>query len=177
MRLTEIAGKTIESYFNKKNFKLDTSTKKKYSGKKGCFVTIYSSDGNLRGCIGCLFSDKPLWKSVQENSISSAFKDPRFFPLSKKELKDIKIEVSVLTTPKKLFFKNKGELLNKINKKMGLILKQGFNSATFLPQVWKQIPNKISFLEHLTEKAGLEKNSWQDSNTQLWFYQVYSEKD
>jgi AmmeMemoRadiSam system protein A len=111
-----------------------------------------------------------LWKDVVENAVNAGFSDFRFFPLNKSELKKIKIEVSVLTEPKKLEFKNEKELLEKLNKSMGVILKKGFYTSTFLPQVWEELPNKIEFLEHLSLKAGLNKDAWK--NAEIFYYNV-----
>ena len=107
-----------------------------------------------------------------ENAIHAAFDDYRFSPLSKNELSKIKIEISVLSIPRKIEFKNEKELLGKIDNKMGIIVKKGFNSATFLPQVWEQISDPKSFLEHLSIKAGLEKDAWKNSD--IYFYRVKS---
>ncbi len=174
LTLCEIARKTIEENFNNKKFILDERTKKKFSEHKACFVTL-SINGELRGCVGCLETNQELWKNVQENAISAAFNDYRFMQLTKKEMDKIKIEVSVLTKPKRIRFNDKDDLLNKINNKMGIILKGNPGSATFLPQVWKQIPNKIKFLEHLSLKAGLDKDAWKDG--EIWCYSVNIEEE
>ncbi len=174
MNLSQLARKTIEAYFQNKNFKPDEKYKEKYKEKKASFVTL-TKNNKLRGCIGSLFSIRQLYKDVQENAINSAFHDSRFSPLEKQELKKIKIEVSILSKPKKLKFKTPEELLKKINNKMGIILKKGFHNATFLPQVWKQIPDKIEFLEHLSLKTGLNKNTWRDA--EIWCYGINTEKE
>jgi len=148
--------------------------KKKYSAKQACFVTL-TKKGELRGCIGSLYAKQELWKDVIENSINAGFKDTRFLPLRKGELPDIKIEISVLSIPKKLEFRNPEELLKKINSNYGIILQKRMNSATFLPQVWDELPDKINFLEHLSLKAGLNKDAWKTS--ELWYYTVNSEKE
>ena len=136
-----------------------------------------TKNNNLRGCIGSLYASQPLWKEVQENALRAAFQDPRFFPLTKNELNEIKIEVSVLSEPKKLPFKDENDLLKKINKNMGIIIKKNFKSATFLPQVWEQLPDKKEFLEHLCLKAGLNKDDWKSKNTEILYYFVESEKE
>ncbi len=169
MNLTQLARKTIEFYFNNKKFEPDKKTKQKLKDKKACFVTL-TNKGNLRGCIGCVEAEQELWKQVQENIINAAFYDTRFSGLTKKELKKIKIEVSVLSEPKKLEYKTEKDLLKKINNKMGIILKKNPCSSTFLPQVWKQIPDKKEFLEHLSLKAGLDKDAWKTA--EIWGYGV-----
>ena len=176
LTLCRLARKTIEAYINGEKFEPDKATKEKYKEKKACFVTL-SINGRLRGCVGCLEAKKELWKNVQENAIHAAFHDPRFMPLTKDELKEIKIEVSVLNVAKKLKFENEKDLLDKIDTNMGIILKRNFNSATFLPQVWEEIPDKIDFLECLSRKAGLDKNAWKQPSTELWYYTVEVEEE
>ena len=174
MNLSQLARKTLEVYFQNKDFEPDEETKNKYKQKLTCFITLTKSK-KLRGCVGFLVAAKELYKDVQKNTINSAFHDSRFPPLKKPELKEIKIEVSVLSKPKKIEFKKPKELLKKINNKMGIILKKGFYSATFLPQVWEQIPDKTEFLEHLSLKTGLDKNTWK--NSEIWYYNVEDEKE
>lgn len=176
LTLTQLARKTLEIYFEKRNFNPDLATRRKFSEKKACFVTL-TENGNLRGCIGSLYPRKELWKEVQQNAINSAVSDQRFFPMKKEELNKIKIEVSVLSKPKKLEYKNTDDLLRKINSKMGIILQMKGYSATFLPQVWEQIPDKTKFLEHLSEKAGLDKDSWKNPETEIWHYTANVEEE
>ena len=175
MKLPQLARKTLEFYFENKNFIPDEDIKERYDEKRACFVTL-TKKGNLRGCIGSLHAVQELWKDVQHNAIYAAFHDSRFFLLTKEELKEIKIEVSILSDPKKIFFKNEKDILNKIDNKMGLILKKGIFSSTFLPQVWEQIPDKIQFLENLSLKAGLSRDSWKTSEISYYTVSVEEEK-
>lgn len=133
---------------------------KKLKEMKGCFVTLTMHTA-LRGCIGHLLPIQPLYKDVIENAVNAAFKDPRFPPMVKKELEDIHIEISVLEIPKKLNYKDEKDLVEKLTKaKPGVILKKGFHQATFLPQVWEDLPNPEEFLTHLSMKAGLPPFEW-----------------
>jgi len=127
--------------------------------KNGTFVTL-KKNGDLRGCIGYIFPQNKIYIDIIDNSINAAFKDPRFNPLQKKELNEIDLEISILTQPKELYYENTEDLLNKLDSSMGIILKKNFRSATFLPQVWEQLPDKIDFLSHLAHKAGLSVNDW-----------------
>jgi len=137
-----------------------------------CFVTLKKGK-ELRGCIGTLDAHRPLFQDVVENSLASAFGDPRFYPLTREELKEVKISISVLTQPKDFPVKNHEDLLVKLKKgEHGLILKQGFAQATFLPAVWEQLPDKIMFLEHLSMKAGLPPDGWKDPNTKFLVYEA-----
>jgi uncharacterized protein len=74
-----------------------------------------------------------------------------------------------------LEYKDSKDLLNKIDKNMGIILKKGFHSATFLPQVWEQINDKEEFLEELSIKAGLNLDDWK--NSEFYFYRVEKFKE
>ena len=172
LKLTEIARKTLEAYINDENFELDEETEDFYNEEKACFVTLNLGE-NLRGCIGCLDAEgKSLWKCVQDNTINAGFKDPRFPPLGREELDKVEIEVSVLTKPEKINFSDSGDLLNQIDQEMGLILKKGSRSSTFLPQVWEQIDNKINFLQYLCVKAGLDKDEWKSKDIEIFYYGV-----
>jgi AmmeMemoRadiSam system protein A len=136
------------------------SVPKKLLEKKACFVTLTTS-GELRGCIGHLAAIQPLYLDIIENAFSAAFSDPRFPALSKKEFSKIKIEVSVLTSPEELNFSGPSDLLKKlVPKKDGLIITKGQRSATFLPSVWEELPEKEDFLSHLCMKAGLDAKEW-----------------
>lgn len=172
--LLKLSREAIESELNNKKLKISENIKKEYSKKKASFVTL-TENGGLRGCIGSLYPRQELYKDVAENAIHAAFDDPRFSSLSQNEFSKIKIEISVLSIPEKINFKDENELLKKINKSMGIILEKGNNSATFLPQVWEQIFNKIDFLEQLSMKAGLNKNAWK--NSEIYFYKVESVKE
>ena len=171
MKLTELARKTIEAYFKGKKFEAPGEVKKKYEKKGGSFVTLTEKKtGDLRGCIGTLEAVQPLYTDIMANALNAAFRDPRFFPLVENELGKINIEVSILSEAKKLKCKDQKDLLKKLNHQMGIILKKGYASATFLPQVWEQIPDKKDFLEHLSIKAGLGKDAWKTAD--IWTYEV-----
>jgi len=172
--LLKLARRAIESELNNEKLEVNKEIKEKYSEKGASFVTL--TEGKmLRGCIGSLYPHKELYKDVIENAKHAAFDDYRFPQLKKNELSKIKIEISVLSIPKKLEFKDEKELLKKIDKDMGIILKRGFNSATFLPQVWEELPEKIDFLENLCAKAGIGKDLWKSS--EIYFYKVEKVKE
>jgi AmmeMemoRadiSam system protein A len=174
LKLTKLARKTLEEHFKGKEFIPDEHTKDIYKEKQACFVTL-TVNGNLRGCIGSLIPQKELWKDVQENAVNAAIHDFRFPKLTGEELGKIKIEISVLSLPKKINPVNERDLLMRINSDKGFILRKGMNSATFLPQVWEQIPDKIEFLEQLSLKAGLNRNAWKSA--EIWSYTVNAEKE
>lgn len=143
-----------------------------FESRRGTFVTLKIND-QLRGCIGNLVPEKPLIQGVKDNAVNAAFNDPRFAPLSKEEFARIQIEVSLLTEPMPLEYRDAQELLEKIRPDVdGLIISKGPYSATFLPQVWEQLPDKKSFLSNLCMKAGLPADEWKKGNLQVYTYQV-----
>lgn len=148
-------------------------------GNRGCFVTLHKH-GQLRGCIGTIEPTCPLVECVEKNAKNAAFRDPRFPRLSAKELSDIDIEVSVLSVPERLDFKDGDDLKRQLRPNVhGVILSRGMHSSTFLPQVWEQLPDKELFLEHLCLKGGMPTTAWKDPSTNVEVYQaeVYGEKD
>lgn len=140
--------------------------------KRGCFVTLHKN-GVLRGCIGIIEPIKPLVSAVEENALNAAFRDPRFPPLKKDELSAIDIEISVLTIPKVLEHKDYEDLKKKLKPYVhGVIVSRGYLGATFLPQVWEQLPDKEVFLEHLCQKGGMEKTAWKNKETVIKVYEA-----
>ncbi len=165
--LLKLARDAIESKIYDREFYVNEEIKKKFSKKQSCFVTL-TEDNMLRGCIGSLYANQELWKDVVDNAIHAGFHDYRFSGLRESELDKIKIEVSVLSIPKKLGVGL--DVFDKIDNKMGVILEKAGSSSTFLPQVWEQIPDKTKFLEQLSMKAGLDKDAWKTAK--ISFYRV-----
>lgn len=125
-----------------------------------CFVTL-KADGDLRGCIGTLSAHRSLGADLLENGVSAAIRDPRFPPLTGDELPDVEIEVSILSAPEPLLYRDGEDLLHRLRPGVhGVILTQNGHRATFLPQVWEQLPNPRDFLDHLCRKAGLTGSCW-----------------
>ena len=123
------------------------------------FVTL-TKDGELRGCIGSLEARRPLGADVAENAVAAAFRDPRFTPMTREEWPRIRVEVSLLSAPKPLRFADEADLLSQIRVgEDGLILECDGRRATFLPQVWESIPEKVLFLRELLRKAGLPSDT------------------
>ena len=168
--LLKLARESIKSRLEKKELKIDEKIKQKYKEKKACFVTL-TLNGELRGCIGSLTARQELWKDVVENAINASFLDSRFYPLTKEEFAQIKIEISILTIPKEIKYKNERDLKKKILKK-GVILKKNFYSATYLPQVWERLPKEKDFLDSLCLKAGLPPEAWKKEKLNIWIYDV-----
>jgi hypothetical protein len=144
----------------------------KLSAAKACFVTL-TENGVLRGCIGNLEPQESLYQAVADNARNAATRDPRFQPVRPEEVSKIKIEISVLTEPQPLSFSSPEDLLNKLQPgEDGVVLRLGPNGATFLPQVWEQLPDKVEFLNHLAEKAGCAPNDWRGRNVSVSIYHV-----
>ena len=117
--------------------------------------------GPLRGCIGTLQAHRPLREDVEANAVAAATRDPRFPPLSRAELEDAIVEVSVLSAPTALPVADEAELLARLRPGVdGVILSDAGHRATFLPQVWEQLPDPADFLAHLRRKAGLPAGHW-----------------
>lgn len=136
------------------------------------FVTL-TVDDNLRGCIGALEAYQPLAEDVREHAVAAALQDPRFPPVGDAELNRIRLEVSRLTAPHPLEYSTSEDLLKKLHPHVdGVILKDGFRRATFLPQVWEKIPNPAEFLSHLCQKMGARPNLWREAKVQVHVYQV-----
>jgi AmmeMemoRadiSam system protein A len=150
-----------------------------FTEKRGCFVTLHAN-GRLRGCIGIIEPIKSLIAAVKENALHAGFHDPRFSPVTLREMKNITIEISILTKPEPLNFQNADALKKQLKPGVhGVILTHGHHRATFLPQVWEQLPGTEDFLGHLCQKAGMEKTCWKDAKTAVEVYEVsvFSEKD
>ncbi len=142
-----------------------------YRDDGASFVTLHLN-GNLRGCIGSLVAHQPLIEDVRDNAVSAAFKDPRFPPLSAREFPDVHIEVSVLTAPEAMQFTDETDALSQLQPKIdGVIFTSGQHKATFLPQVWEQLPTPEYFMAHLKQKAGLPAAFW-SADVKLERYRV-----
>jgi|SRR5918995_388733 AmmeMemoRadiSam system protein A len=137
------------------------------------FVTI-TLHGQLRGCIGALEAYQPLAEDVRAHAVAAALKDPRFPSVGEEELSWIQIEISRLTRPIPLEYKNANDLLSKLRPHLdGVILRDdSYHRATFLPQVWEKIPEPAEFLNNLCYKMGLETDIWRRKHFQVLTYQV-----
>ncbi|WP_300672901.1 AmmeMemoRadiSam system protein A [Desulfoluna sp.] len=148
------------------------STDPSLEEKQATFVTL-KRQGKLRGCIGTLLPVTTLRNSVKDNTFAAAFRDPRFNAVQSGEFDEIEIEISLLTSPAPLAFDSPKALLMNLRTGLdGVIIKKGGASATFLPQVWEQIPNPETFLSQLCLKAGLSKQAWQEPGLDVFTYQV-----
>lgn len=137
------------------------------------FVTLTMRGDILRGCIGTLIARRSLINDVRANALAAAFEDPRFSPLTQEELPRIRVEVSVLTKPQPLDYEGPQDLVQRLRPDVdGVVIEHGWHRATFLPQVWEQLPTPEEFLSHLCYKAGLPANIWQEGRLKVSIYQV-----
>lgn len=176
LALVKLAKKTIADHLGVLQEKQEDETenldKEALEQKRGVFVTLHRR-GQLRGCIGYLDAREPLVDAVKHNAVNAAFHDPRFSPLGSSELSDIEIEVSVLTEPKELEYGDWKDLLEKVKPGVdGVIIRYGLLSATFLPQVWEQLPEREYFLGQLCLKAGLPADAWKKRKIEVLTYRV-----
>ncbi len=178
-QLLKIARITLESYFNNNNNNNNNKTPvikendKVLQQKLGAFVTL-KTHGQLRGCIGCFNPDKPLYQVVQEKVVDAAINDPRFYPVDVDELKNLSIEISVLSPNIKVDDWKKIKLGTH-----GVVIKKGSQGGTFLPQVATETGWDLeTFLSNLcSHKAGLPANSYKDPKANIYVFtaQVFGE--
>lgn len=140
------------------------------------FVTL-REHGNLRGCIGTIEAYRPLGRDVAEHAVDAAVRDPRFMPVSADEFAQLNIEVSVLSKPEPMRVGSRTALEHALRPGVdGLILDDWHgHRATFLPQVWQELPNSHDFVAHLLRKAGLSpRYDWQDGSVECSRYTVHA---
>jgi len=123
---------------------------------KACFVTL-KLDGKLRGCIGSIVPTKSFFDDLVSNAKSSAFSDNRFEPLTKEEFEKVEVELSLLSIPEEVIYDSFKDLKSKLRSFIhGVIVSFNGKRATFLPQVWNELPDEETFLAHLLVKANIE---------------------
>jgi hypothetical protein len=174
-RLLEIARKSIETYLETGK-KLELSESDPLLLKElGAFVTLHER-GELRGCIGNLIGNEPLYLGVRDMAVESALRDPRFLPLELSELPKVEIEISVLSPMKRINSVEEIKLGTH-----GVLVRRGFQSGVYLPQVATETGwTKEEFLSSLcAHKAGLSADAWKDKATEIYIFsaEVFSEKE
>ncbi len=164
--LLTLARKALEYYFKGEPFTPPAPPLeyKNLYEKRGAFVTL-TKKGRLRGCIGSLEGDKPLYQLIPELALSSAFQDPRFQPLSVEELPEIKIEISILSP----LYPGRPEEVEV--GKHGIYIVKGFNRGVLLPQVATEYNlTREEFLRQGCLKAGLPEDCYKDPKTKLYLF-------
>jgi AmmeMemoRadiSam system protein A len=171
--LLKYARTVLASQFDK-TIQVSIPADPAFDNLRGIFVTLKQA-GNLRGCIGNIEPVRSIREGVAANVVSAAFHDTRFAPLSQGELERVHISISVLTEPEPLLYNDPDELCTRLHKGVdGVILRCGHSSATFLPQVWEQLPEARLFLSHLSLKAGMSEDGWKSEDIDISTYQVQS---
>lgn len=136
-----------------------------------CFVTLHKA-GRLRGCIGCLTPQGPLCEALPRFARLAAFDDPRFSPLAESELSNLSVSISLLGPLVPLEVTGRAELLATLRPGLdGLWLTGGGRKATFLPAVWRELPEPEVFLDNLLRKGGWPAGGW-PAQMSVWRYRV-----
>jgi uncharacterized protein len=160
-----VRGKTVP--------RLDESQLSETLRAEGASFITLTIKGNLRGCIGALEPYQSLAEDVREHAVAAAMEDYRFPQVQERELAEIHIEISRLTIPTSLEYTGADDLPGKLYPgKDGVILRDGFRRATFLPQVWEKIPKTEEFLANLCLKMGASPDAWRRKHLDVLVYQV-----
>jgi AmmeMemoRadiSam system protein B/AmmeMemoRadiSam system protein A len=164
--LLKIARQSMETYVKTGKVADISSRDARLNEIQGAFVTI-RKHGALRGCIGNIIGQEPLYETVRDMAVAAASQDPRFNPLTASELKDVDIEISVLSQPRRV--KDASEIQMGRD---GVIVSEGGHQGVFLPQVADETGwSKEEFLSQLcSQKAGLPPDAWKDPNTALYVF-------
>lgn len=179
--LLELARDAIQNYLETgKKINPPEDTSGVMSEKRGVFVTL-NKNGDLRGCIGRPLPTEPLANAVIDSAINAATQDPRFTPLQKDELKNITVEVSVLTVPEKIEVDTPSDYPDKVEVgKDGLIVNYMGNSGLLLPQVpVEQGWDAEEFISQTCVKAGISSDSWLEKDVEIECFnaQIFKEKE
>lgn len=141
------------------------------------FITL-TKNGHLRGCIGTMEPYQPLIADVQEHAVAAALSDYRFPKVTQDELGQIRIEISRLTPLKRLPYKETEELVKALRIGVdGVLIRNEGRRATFLPQVWEQLPQPDQFLSQLCLKMGAPADLWKTKSMEVFTYQVEKFKE
>ena len=169
--LLKIARETIQAKLENRNPEIQEIRSSILEEKRGIFVTL-KKKGELRGCIGYIFPISPIKEAVQKMALASAFEDPRFPPLTKEELPDVTIEISILSPLKKIKSIEEFEIGTH-----GIYLVKEPYSAVFLPQVApEQGWDRETTLKYLSLKAGLPTDGWKKSTLYIFTAEVFEEE-
>lgn len=178
----KLARKTIETFLSEgrvpRSQESGAGLPPVFGENRGVFVTL-TEQGLLRGCIGHPYPDSTLKDAILDSAISAATRDPRFPPVEEDELKNIVVEVTILTQPEKINASPK-ELPDKVEiGKHGLIVKQGYCQGLLLPQVAPENNmDSIDFLSHTCMKAGLSPDAWvKGAEVYCFEGQIFKEKE
>lgn len=143
-----------------------------FQAEGASFVTL-TKNGRLRGCIGTLTAYQPFVQDVCEHAVAAATQDFRFSRVQPEEVDSLHIEISRLTAPEPLEYEDGHELPSLLKPGVdGVVLRDGPRRATFLPQVWDQLPDAEAFLSHLCNKMGASSDLWRRKKLAVEIYHV-----
>ncbi len=163
--LLSLARESISTCLAGKNYPRNAPADEQLHHRSGAFVTLKKS-GLLRGCIGRMESELPLWETVATMARAAAFEDPRFPPIVLNELDELSVEISVLTPFEPL----RDPSLLEVGKH-GLMIEKGYNRGVLLPQVAvDQHWDAAEFLTNVCLKASLPTDAWKDEETRLFVF-------
>ena len=172
--LLSIARHAIDTFIRTGETYNEPREERNLNRKNGCFVTIYKN-GELRGCIGNFQSELPLFKEVSQMAVSSATRDPRFYPMKEEDLDDYHLEISVLSPLKKIEDTDEIEVGTH-----GIYMEKGYYRGVLLPQVATEYGwDRETFLKQTCVKAGLPTDAWQAEDTEIYIFsaQVFGEDE
>lgn len=160
--LLSLARSTIEKYLKVQTKVYPPTDNPNFMEKRGAFVTLHKED-DLRGCIGYPLPIKPLLETIVDNAVSAAAEDYRFNPVTPNELKDIDIEISILTVPETV-----SNYKDVVVGHDGIIISKGFNKGLLLPQVpIEQGWNLEQYISYGCMKAGLPADEWKKTGKSI----------
>jgi len=172
--LLRIARQSMETYVKTGKAPDISSKDVRLNEVQGAFVTI-RKHGELRGCIGNIIGQEPLAQTVRDMAVAASSQDPRFPPMTVAELKDVDLEISVLSRPRRVKDASEIQL-----GRDGVIVSEGGHQGVFLPQVADETGwSKEEFLSELcSQKAGLPPDAWKNPDTALYVFtaDVFAEK-
>ena len=172
-KLIKVARDSISAFFDGKEYVVPNDVKKEFKEERGVFISLYVQEA-LIGCIGFPEPIMGLAEGIAIAAKNAAFEDPRFPPLRKEQMKDLRIEISVLTKPKEIEVKEPSEYPKKVKIGLdGLMIRDEFGTGLLLPQVaveWGW--NSKEFLDNACKKAGLEPDCWNNMKRNVYKFQA-----
>lgn len=176
--LLRLARAAIDAALTGKSTDISTTADPSLARPGACFVSLHRH-GALRGCIGNIAPLPTLYEAVTHNAVAAALRDPRFPALTRAELADTTIDISVLSALTPLPAHSEAALLAALRPGVdGLQISSGNRRAVFIPAVWDQLPQPRAFLDHLRAKAGMSTHSWpHDMHAERFTAASFSEVD
>lgn len=163
--LLEMAREHIQMYLaTQRNIRIEESRfSKPLQQITGNYVRLIL-DNKTRGAVGNLPGRQPLVADINQNAYDAAFEDPRFPPVTREEIRQIIIEITVLTHPQIIVVDNEQQLLDSIHPgEEGLLLSEGVHQSHLMPSDWRRFPDPATFVGELKRKAGLPQDYWSDT--------------